>query len=312
MSVQAVSTAFFNSQSSADLKRVQAELADLQRQIGSQHKANDLEGYGADSGRILSAQSLISKTDARQSAAANLTNRLDAVDMSLGQASDAAESLREAILNAVGANDGTNLDATLQSVFDSARSALNQSFEGEALFAGDRVGAQPINVTSLASLAAAPSTNAIFDEGARAKTMDLGDGPFAVAEKASDVSFTLFDTMRSLKQLLDASGGTLSAPLTPAQQTALQGYVTSLTTARDTIVTAQGRNGELSKSVDAKATSLSAQSDALQKLVSDTADADLADVATRISMTQVQFQAIAQTYATLSHLSLLDYLPPPA
>jgi flagellin-like hook-associated protein FlgL len=60
--------------------------------------------------------------------------------------------------------------------------------------------------------------------------------------------------------------------------------------------------------MEAKATSLGVQSDALSKVAGDAANADLAEVATRITATQVQYQAIAQTFASLSKLSLLDYL----
>jgi flagellar hook-associated protein 3 FlgL len=182
------------------------------------------------------------------------------------------------------------------------------SFEGEALFGGERTDGQPVTVSTLAQLAAAPSTASIFDESARPKTIDLGDGPFAVGEKASDVSTGLFDAMRSIKQLIDAAGGTLPNPMTAAQKTALNGFAQNLLDARQTLLVAQGRNGEVSKSVDAKQTNLSAQSNALEKLVGDTANADLAQVASQISSTQVQYQAIAQTFSSLSKLSLLDFL----
>jgi flagellar hook-associated protein 3 FlgL len=308
MSVNAVSTAFFNSQSSADLRRVQAELADLQRQVGSEHKADDLKGYGIASTRILNAKSMIERSDARQQAANTLGGRLGAVDGALEGVSDATESLRQAVLTALGQDDGRYLTTSLQAAFDQARTALNTDFEGESLFGGERISATPINVASLAALAAAPSTASIFDEASRGKTLDLGDGPFVIGDKASTVATGVFDAMRTLKQLVDTAGGTLPQPLTTAQRTALQNVATSLNAARQDVLVAQGRNGELQNIVEAKSISLGAQSDALEKLMGDAANADLAEVATKLSASQVQYQAIAATFSTLSKLSLLDYL----
>jgi flagellar hook-associated protein 3 FlgL len=308
MSVNSVSTAFFNMQASGDLRRVQSELADLQRQIGSGNKADDLKGYGVESTRILSAQGLISRTDARQQAANTLSGRLDAVDTALGVSSDAVEALRQAVLTALGQDDGRYLNNSLQTAFDQTRTALNVNFEGESLFGGERIGADPINVTTLAGLAAAPSTAAIFDEASRNKMVDLGDGPFAVGEKASAFATGAFDAMRQLKQLIDSAGGSLPQPLTTGQRATLQTIADSLNTSRTTLLVAQGRNGDLQNTVEAKSEALGAQSDALTKIKGDAEDADLGEVATKLSAFQVQYQAVAQTFAMLSHMSLLDFL----
>ncbi len=308
MSINSVSTAFFNSQAISDLKRAQAELADLQRQMGSERKANDLKGYGLTSSRILSVQDMIAKTDARQQTAVSLSGRLTATDVALGGAADAAETLRLAVLDAIGQDNGQSLATNLQAAFDAAKQAFNTTFEGEAVFGGERIEGTPINVASLAALAAAPSTASIFDEAARPKMVDLGDGAFAVSPRASEASTGMFDVLRQLKQLIDGAGGTLPSPLTSGQKTSLQGFANSLGGARQTLLLAQGQNGELQKAVETKATVLSNQSDTLSKVVGDVANADLAEVATRISATQVQYEAIAQTFATISKLSLLDYL----
>lgn len=310
MSVQSVSTAFFNAQASGDLKRVQAELADLQRQIGSGNKADDLKGYGVESTRILSAQAMISRTDARKTEADTLSGRLDAVDTSLSATSDAVEALRQAVLTALGQDDGRYVHNSLQTAFDQTRTALNTNFEGETLFGGERIAGDPINVATLAQLAAAPSTASIFDEASRSKMIDLGDGPFSVGERASEFSTAAFDAMRQLKLLIDANGGTLPQPLTSGQRASLQTIADNLNSARQTILVSQGRNGNLQNTVAAKSTALAAQSDTLSRLQSVAADADLAEIATKISAFQVQYQAVAQTFSMLSNMSLLDYLTP--
>lgn len=308
MSLSSISTYMFNTQSRADLSRLQVELADLQRQIASGRKENDLRGYGASSATILSAKGLISQTETYARTATALEGRFQTVDLALGRAADAGETLRQQLLNAIGSGDGRFVADALQRAFDSSRTALSEDYEGEALFAGERVGADPVNISTLAQLAAAPTVASIFNEAARPKTVDLGEGSFAIAERASDVSTTLFSAMRDLRLLLDANGGALPQQMTASQVTSVQGIITNLTTARDELVIAQGRNGEVQKRVEADAVRLSDRADALAKTVSDVADADLAEVAMRIAAVEVQYQAVAQTFSQLSGLTLLNFL----
>jgi flagellar hook-associated protein 3 FlgL len=310
MTIGALSTAFFNNLSRNDISRIQADLADLNRQTASGYKAADVMGYGATAGRILSARGLITQYESYASTASALDGRFQAIDLSIGRAADAAETLRLNILNAIGSGDGRFVADALSRAFDGARAAMNEDYQGEALFAGERVTADPINVSTLAQLAAAPSTASIFTQASRARTINLGEGPFQVAERASDLSTGLFDTMRTLKQFVDTQGGSLPQTLTTAQITALQAAVTGLTTARDTLVIAQGRNGEVQKRVEADGARMSTRADALAKTVSDQADADLAEVAMKISSKEVQYQAVAQTFVKLSQLSLLNFLQP--
>lgn len=308
MTTNAVSTFLFNDQSRTDFARLQRQLLDLQRQVGSGAKADDLKGYGDASARILSARGMIAQTDAHNAAAQTLSSRLDMVDKSLNQTADAAEEMRLSVLNAIANNDGRFLADMLNTQFAAARSALNVTFEGETLFGGERIDGTPINAANVDELAAAAATSDIFDESDRVRTMDIGSGSMQIADKASTIGADLFDAMRELKLLLDANGGTLPKPLTDAQNDALEALAADFGAARQTVLLAQGRNGQLQEHVEKETERLTAQSDTLAKVVSDVADADPAEVAMRLAAAQVQYQAVAAVYSQLSSLSLLDYL----
>ncbi len=308
MTISAVSSAYAPSQASADLKRMQNELGDLQRQTGSGYAHDDLKGYGAAGGRVISARGLIAQTESRIAAAGALRGRLETTDVALGQAADAAEDLRLGVLKALGDNGGPHLGDFLQRAFDSARTALNTRFEEEALFAGERVDARPIQVESLAALAAVTSVDDIYDEAAREKTIDLGEGAFAVAERASDLSRGLFEAMRSLQILLDNNGGTLPGDLTDQQRTDLTALADDLGDARERLLLGQGRNGMAQTQTAAAQTRLQQQSDALTDLLGELADADLGEVAMQLSARQTQYRAAAEVFSQVSRVSLLDYL----
>ena len=311
MTINSISTFLFNDVSRADLGRIQTQLVSLQNEVSSGHKAGDLSGYGSSAGTLLTARGLIAQKQAYVDSANSLDARFTATDQSLSAAYDAGESLRQSILSAIGNNDGSYVVAKLQASFDSARTALNVSYQDQALFGGERAGATPVNVTTLAQLSAAPSTASIFDESTRVQTADLGDGPFALGQNASAVSTGLFDAMRTLQQTIEADGGTLGKPLSASDVTALQGVATALSAAGATITTAQGLNGDLQKRVAAKASTLTDHINEINKTLTSVADADLAEVATKINAAQVQYQAVAQTYSQLSQMSLLKYLTTP-
>jgi flagellin-like hook-associated protein FlgL len=187
--------------------------------------------------------------------------------------------------------------------------ALNETWNGQPMFAGERQGAGPIKINSLAELLAATTPADIFDEAARRQTIDLGTGPpITLSAKASELSQGLFDTLRTLKQLLDASGGTIGSPISAADRTILLGIADQLDAHANTFTTEEGRAGQLQKRFEAEIVRLQQRSDSLEKEIGDQVDADLAEVSMRLNLLLTQYEAAAKTFGDLSRLSLLDYL----
>lgn len=299
----------FTSQTMLDVRRITNELTDLQRQIGSGAIAQDLQGFGGGSSRLLSARSLKTASDARQSIIDQLQARFGVQTAALGRVSGAARTLAQSILEAISANDGRGIGTELEFAFGSVVSALNETWNGQPLFAGERQGAGPVKISTLAELLAAAGPDDIFDEALRHQEVDLGGGaPMTVAAKASELSQGLFDTLRDLKLLLDASGGTIGQPISAAQRDALLVIATGLDQEAARFVNEQGRSGQLQKQLESESVRLRARSDLLVKEIGALADADLGEVSMRLNTLMVQYEAAAKTFAELSKLSLLDYL----
>ena len=129
-----------------------------------------------------------------------------------------------------------------------------------------------------------------------------------ISAKASDLSQGLFDTLRDLKLLLNASGGTIGQPISPSQQAELLNIVSQLEAHAATFNTEEGRAGQLQKRFEGELVQLQERSNLLVKEIGDQADADLGQVSVRLSSLMVQYEASAKTFAELSRLSLLDYL----
>lgn len=299
----------FATQAQLDIRRMTRELAELQAKVASGREAKDLQGFGGASSRLLNAQSLRANADARVSVINQLQARFGVQGAALGQVAQGAGLLAQSIREAISANDGRGIGVELELSFASVVSALNETWNGQPLFAGERQGQGPIQVSTLDELQAAAGPGDIFDEADRHQVIDLGAGdPIVLSAKASELSQGLFDTLASLAALIDTAGGEIGQPISQAQRAALQDIASQLDAEANRFTNEEGRAGQLQKRFDAERVRLQERSNLLIKEIGSQADADLAMVSVQLSALLVQYEAAAKTFADLSQLSLLKYL----
>lgn len=302
-------TVRFTTQAQSDIRRITSELAELQAQIASTKKATDLRGYGTASTHLLTAAGMKATVDARGSVIDQLGARFEIQAASLNQAASSTRGLALSIRQAISAGDGRGISTELGFAFSSVVSAMNQAWNGQPLFAGERQNGAPVTVTTLDGLAAAPSTSAIFDEAVRPQVLDLGDGsPIQLSGKASDISSGAFEAMRQLKQLVDAAGGAIGQPIDSATATRLLNIVGQLEASATTITNEEGRTGRLQANIEEERTRLTRNSDLLSKEIGEQSDADMAQVSIKLNVLMAQYEAAAKTFSDLSKLTLLKYL----
>jgi flagellar hook-associated protein 3 FlgL len=292
-----------------DVRRITGELGNLQAQIASGAVANTLQGFGGASSRILSAQGMLAASDAKASVINQLEARFGVQSAALGQVSDATQLLAQTIREAISSNDGRGISTELELSFSSIVGALNETWNGQPMFAGERQGAAPVKIVTLQELTTATTPDQLFDEADRHQVIDLGAGaPIKLAAKASELSTGLFDTLRELKLLLDSSGGTLGQPISGVNTDLLQNFATQLDQHAAAFVTEEGRSGQLQERFGDDRVRLQERSDLLTKEIGDQTDADLAQVSIKLNTLLVQYEAAAKTFAELSQLNLLKYL----
>lgn len=306
--MSAVTLAFI-SQSMSDLGRLNDQLTDLNRQMSTGAKHHDLKGFGGASSRLITARTLLAQSESRASMLEQMQARFGVQDSALGQVADASTALSQSIREAISGNDGRGIITELELSFSSVVRALNETWNGQPMFAGERQGLGPIKIQTLEELQVAITPAALFDEAARHQVVDLGTGsPIVVSAKASELSQPLFDTLRDLKNLLDSYGGTIGQPISLAQQAALQEIAEELTAHASQFTDEQARNGLIQKRFETETVRLQERSDLIKKEIGEQADADVGEVAMRLSSLSLQYEAAAKTFAELSRLSLLDYL----
>jgi len=299
----------FTTQAQLDVRRITRELSDLQRQVASGAAHSDLQGFGGASSRLLNAQTLKAASASRISIIDQLQARFGVQGAALGQVADASGMLAQSIREAISANDGRGIATELDLSFTSIVSALNESWNGQPMFAGERQGAGPVKINTLAQLVSATGPADIFDEAERHQVIDLGAGsPIVVAAKASELSQELFDTLRDLKTLLDSTGGTIGQPISAAQISALQSIAERLDDHSGAFTNEEGRAGQIQSRFATERVRLQARSNLLTKEIGEQADADVAEISIKLSTLMTQYEAAAKTFSELSKLSLLDYL----
>jgi len=290
-----------------DITRITGELYDLQRQTASGYLSDDLKGYAFDAGRLISARSVIDQTEARKVAAQRLQARVDIQDLALDKAAAAMAQLKTDVMTAISSDNAQFLSQQVQTAFNQVIGALNQSYEGQPLFAGERRGVSAIQVASLVDLPAAVTDAQVFNESVRDYSVELGMGaPFVVAEKASTISRDAFDALRALYN--EVMAGTTGSPINAAQRTSLSGIVSQIEAGRASIVAAQGRNGDANARLGREIERLTAQTTLVTNHLDQVAGSDLAEVAMKMSTTQTQYQAIASVFNDIRNLTLVNFL----
>ena len=299
----------FSTQAQLDLGRMTQQMTDLNRQVSSLVKSNDLAGFGGGAARLVSAQGLKASADARASTVNQLVARFGVQSAALNQVSTSTQSMAQSINDALSSNDGRGIATDLNLQFSSIVQALNETWNGQPLFSGEKLSGNPVKITTIDQLQAATSPSDIFDEAARHQVLDLGAGsPISLADKASEMSQPLFNTLRSLADLVSGAGGQLGTPLTDDQRAQLTTLSAQLGAQANSFTAEEGRSGQLQNRFEAEYTRLSNRSDLMTKEIGDQADADIAAVSVQLNTLTVQYQASAKTFADLSKLSLLNYL----
>ncbi len=293
----------------ADIMRAQRELNSAQRQLSSGKKADQLKGYGGEAEALTATRAVLARETSYIEASKRLQARLDVQALAISQVSDIASELRQSLTEALGLDDGRTLMARMEDLVSRGSAALNTQFAGEYLFGGGRGDVPPFTANSLSDLAGAGPVTGMFQNGSIRSTAKLDDGqPHQTGVLADELGQALMESLDRIKDFADANGGDFSDPLTAAERTFLTNEIVSVSAAFDSISMVEARNGMAQNQVDRAAESGESRKMALEGLLSDLEDADMAAVATRVQQAKLALEASAQVFSMLSRTSLLDFL----
>lgn len=289
-----------------DLMSAQTRAQDAQERVSTQKNATDLVGFGRSSETLTALKSSQARIQGFIDTGEVVAARLGAQDLAFSRISDGAGGAREAIADALSSGRLDGLMLELQTQFQIAQDGLNTKHQGRYLFAGGNTDAAPVEVMTMADLAATSVASAFtndrlkqasrLDEGT---TMETG----FLADEVGTALFEIFRDIQTYHQTTPINGqGTETIKAFLATQ------LSRLDAASADVTNLAARNGSMQNRVDAILKSQDEQKTSLEELVSDKTDADMAQALTDLQLSQVAIQASAQVINQLRQTSLLDFL----
>ncbi len=290
-----------------DLMGTQVRSQEAQQRVSTQKNATDLSGFGRGSESLTALKSAQSRIAGFIDAGKAAAERLSSQNLALGRVADGAGGAREAIAEALAAGRTDGLMLELQGQFQIALDGLNTKHQGRYLFSGGASGQAPVTPRTLAELSALadPDTGFVNDDLIQVSRLDEGTS-LETGFLADDVGKDLFRIFHEIQRFHEATP--ITGALDDATRDFLTGMLSRLDGARDSVTDRAARNGSLQNRVDNVLKAQQAQSDALETLVSERTDADLAKALTDLELSQVAMQASAQVINQLRQVSLLNFL----
>ncbi len=299
-----------------NLQQAQQSQNDASTQVSTQKVATDLMGFGRTSEVIASYQSTLTQTNGYLSVNQTVSDRLSDQDTALGTTAQSSSDAKDSIMTALANGDGTSLMLSLEGNFDSALDGLNYEHNGQYLFGGGNDNNLPVNVNSLSALGALPQGDALaaFSNGTVKKSSQIdANTTIQTGMLASDIGQKMMQTFQDIKQFNDNTNGQnpdgpFGANLTQAQKDFLTTKAQEFSAEYTQLLQQQAINGTMQKRVDNTTSSLTGQQTALQGMISNKTDADMATAYSNLQQAQVSVQASAQVLSNLSQYSLLNFL----
>jgi len=295
----------------AQLLQNESNLNKSQEQVASGKVANTYAGMGDKAAVLEAARSAQAHADAIQSATQLAVNQADLQDTQTTSLANLADQLRQAVTKAMADDDATTLMSQAQSIFDQAKQILNsKDANGNYLYGGEKDTTEPVNVDSLADLAALPSVSDAFSNGTVKKSVNIGGGQTVqVGMLASDLGTQLFQSLADIANYDSGPNGPFGDTISATQSNFLTTQVQAAQTANQSLNNQAAANGFVYNHLNDVIDQQKATSTLYKGFVSNLEDVDMGTAITQLNQNQVALQAAVQVTAQLQQVSLLNYLP---
>jgi flagellar hook-associated protein 3 FlgL len=277
-----------------NLQAAAARMAKMQDQMSSGKRITAPSDDPVGTVRAMHLRSSLARNETYADSSQDALSWLSAQDTAYSQTVAALQQARTVALRGlnVGVNDSAANQA-LASEMDTIKSNLiniaNTTFDDRPIFGG----------TTAGSVAYDSSGNYVGDNGT--VTREVGQGVVVpVSENGPNVfSSGSSDVFNLVQQAADALR---------TNPTSLSGLLGQFDSAIAQVSAMQAREGARYQQVEAAQSGLTVQNTAMHTELSGVEDIDLAEMAMKVSTANTNYRAALQTTATISQLSLIDFL----
>ncbi len=303
-----VSTASTYSAMLSNLTQAQVRQNQAAAQVSSEKKGTDLKGYARDAEVLTAMRGVQVKVAGFLEQTSQIGGRLDMQEIAMTRMSDSVTGARTAIADSLASDNAGTLMQALGGFFSDTVAALNTRHDGRYLFAGGQTDTLPVNSTGLASIASPNTVAAQFDNDNLIVSNRLDENTVMdTGFLASNLGGPAFTAFKAVRDYVDTNGA-FSSPLTDAQKTFLTTQLAAFDTASQGLTDATASNGLMQKRLDSAVTDLKGRDTALEGMVGDITNINMAEAITKLEQAQLSVQAAAQVFQSLQGSSLLNIL----
>lgn len=287
----------------------QSKLFSTQKQINTGKKTDEFRGIAGEAQTLLSAKSMKNRTEGYLATLKDVQRKLTTNDINLKAMEQAADDLRQTIVEGMGLEKAVAFDEALQQAVSVILNAINANIDNVYIFGGSRTNTPPVAALTLADLVAAPDAASLFQNDGVQLTSRIGDNvEMTYGVLASDVAVDLLTSLKALADFNAGPDGPIDGPLTPAQRAFLETELANLVAGIDTVRSITAQNGLRQNRAEAMEVNQIETNDFLEVFVSDIEDVNIAEALMRINMDQLALEASYRIMAELGRMSLVNFI----
>lgn len=298
-----VATFAMNDRMLAASLKTQARMAEMQMQQATGQVSTSLGGYGADSRSLISLEVSLSRSQSYSASAKEATSRVEVMYSTMDTINDVLSSFRSALV-AIKSTDASaetkaGLSTTARLNLEELATLLNTQYEGRYLFGGSCTTTAPVDLAAY-SMTDPDAANTAYYQGnstlAAVQVSSEQSVSYGVAafDSAFEKAFRAFSIIAGANGVLSDDTVNAALDLIVEAIDGAAGVQGTLSVNATTLERAQVREEEYQAHLG---TSLS-----------DMRDADVTEIAVKLTAYEVQLQAAYATLAKIQGINLLDYV----
>lgn len=298
-----VATFAMNDRMLAASMKTQARMAEMQMQQATGQVSTSLGGFGAESRNLISLEVSLSRSQSYTAAASEATSRVEVMYSTMDTINDVLSSFRSALVAIKSTDASTETKAGLSTTaalnLEELATLLNTQYEGRYLFGGSATTTAPVDLTAYSMIDPDTADTAYYQGNSTLAAVQVSsEQSVSYGVAASDSAFE--KAFRAFSIIADGNGvlsdDTINAALDLIVEAidGAAGVQGTLSVNAATLERAQVREEEFQAHLSAS--------------LSEVRDADVTEIAVKLTAYEVQLQAAYATLAKIQGINLLDYV----
>ena len=278
--------------------------------VATQRNGSNLKDFAKSNETITAMTTVQARLTVFRDQNSLIADKLATQDAALVRVADAAQAVRQAMMEAIATGRADNLAEDVEAQLHNAIEGMNARYAGKYLFSGGQIDTKPMTATTLTDLTIPPAVIASFfkNDNFRVKAKLDEATTVQTGYLADEIGSNMLTAFQAFETFQQGPSGPLNGQLTAAQQTFLEGQLASWDQVRLDVTNLAARNGVNQERTKSVGYDLEARHNSLAGMLSDVTDADMAEASSQLHTAQQSVQAAAYVFQALKESSLLKIL----